>query len=58
LGIQRVEAAIEEHRDLPQREALRKTFAELVDQYVSDAGYTALYSAEQTNRMRQLAHLG
>ena len=26
--IQRVEAAIQEHRDLPQREALRKTFAD------------------------------
>ena len=52
--IQRVEAAIQEHRDLPQREALRQTFAELVESFIKSEGYSTLSSGEQSKVAYQL----
>lgn len=54
--IRRVEAAIEERRDLPHREALRRTVAGEVEAYLEDEGFAKLSATEQVKRAAQLRH--
>ena len=52
--IGRVEAAIEEHRDLPEREAMRRTVANEVEAYLQDEGFAKLSGGEQRKRAMHL----
>lgn len=52
--IHRTEAAIAERRDMPQREALKRTVGEMVEQYVDDEGFAKLSATEQRKRAQQL----
>lgn len=52
--ISRVEAAIEERRDLPMREAMRWTVGEMARQYVEDEGFKKLSAREQLKRAKHL----
>ena len=52
--IRRVEAAIEERRDLPMREAMRRSIADEVKLYLEGEGFARLSPAEQVKRAKQL----
>ncbi|MBZ0100662.1 MAG: site-specific integrase, partial [Thermoanaerobaculia bacterium] len=53
--IQRTEAAIQEGRLLPQREAQRTSLGDIVDRYEADESYLNLSAGEQRKRSDQLA---
>lgn len=52
--IGRVEAAIEERRDLPQREAMRRSLADEIKAYLQDEGFAKLSGREQRKRAMHL----
>lgn len=52
--IGRIEAAIEERRDLPQREAMRRTVADEIEAYLKDEGFAKLSGREQRKRAMHL----
>lgn len=53
--IQRTEAAIQEGRHLPQREAQRTSLGAIVDRYMEDEAFANLSAGEQRKRADQLA---
>jgi len=47
--IRRVEVAIEEGRDLPQREAMRRAVADEIKAYLQDEGFAKLWGVSNAS---------